>query len=255
MFFDIGVYLVVIGVMLDLARSLGVRHRPARGGGPGARPAEHLRSRATAGTGGRACRAPVEAAPMSPNLTLVLIAGVLVAAGVYLMHRAVADPDPGRRAAGRQRRQPAVPGGLRASRRARRSSASTPQQEISDPLPQAMVLTAIVITLGTTAFLLTMAYRSFQLNGHDEVADDVEDPRSAGWPRPTWRRSSMPTSRPSDEVGQGTVDEEDERMPDPAEEETLRRSSAARQTPTNGATRPMRPPPTRSSDRRSEDRR
>ena len=38
-----------------------------------------------------------------------------------------------------------------------------------------MVLTAIVITLGLTAFLLTMAYRSFQLNGHDEVADDVED--------------------------------------------------------------------------------
>ena len=38
-----------------------------------------------------------------------------------------------------------------------------------------MVLTAIVITLGLTAFLLTMAYRSFQVNGHDEVQDDVED--------------------------------------------------------------------------------
>ena len=38
--FDIGVYLVVIGVMLDLARSLGVRDRPARGGGPHPVPAE-----------------------------------------------------------------------------------------------------------------------------------------------------------------------------------------------------------------------
>jgi multicomponent Na+:H+ antiporter subunit C len=47
--------------------------------------------------------------------------------------------------------------------------------EISDPLPQAMVLTAIVITLATTAFLLALAYRSFQLEGHDEVPDDVED--------------------------------------------------------------------------------
>jgi multicomponent Na+:H+ antiporter subunit C len=48
---------------------------------------------------------------------------------------------------------------------------------MSDPLPQAMVLTAIVITLGMTAFLLALAYRSWHLNGHDEVQDDVEDRR------------------------------------------------------------------------------
>ncbi|MDO9377243.1 MAG: Na(+)/H(+) antiporter subunit C [Nocardioidaceae bacterium] len=46
---------------------------------------------------------------------------------------------------------------------------------MSDPLPQAMVLTAIVITLGVSAFLLAMAYRSWQLGGDDEVQDDVED--------------------------------------------------------------------------------
>ena len=46
---------------------------------------------------------------------------------------------------------------------------------MSDPLPQALVLTAIVISLGTTAFLLAMAYRSWQLAGHDDVQDDVED--------------------------------------------------------------------------------
>jgi multicomponent Na+:H+ antiporter subunit C len=46
---------------------------------------------------------------------------------------------------------------------------------MSDPLPQALVLTAIVISLGTTAFLLAMAYRSWQLVGHDDVQDDVED--------------------------------------------------------------------------------
>jgi multicomponent Na+:H+ antiporter subunit C len=46
---------------------------------------------------------------------------------------------------------------------------------MSDPLPQALVLTAIVISLGTTAFLLAMAYRSWQLNAHDDVQDDVED--------------------------------------------------------------------------------
>jgi multicomponent Na+:H+ antiporter subunit C len=49
------------------------------------------------------------------------------------------------------------------------------QSDISDPLPQAMVLTAIVITLATTAFVMAMAYRSWQLNGHDDVQDDPED--------------------------------------------------------------------------------
>jgi multicomponent Na+:H+ antiporter subunit C len=50
---------------------------------------------------------------------------------------------------------------------------------MSDPLAQAMVLTSIVITLALTAFVLAMAYRSWQLHGHDEVADDVEDRRVA----------------------------------------------------------------------------
>lgn len=52
---------------------------------------------------------------------------------------------------------------------------SSPTADMADPLPQALVLTAIVITLGTTAFLLAMAHRSWQLHGHDEVQDDVED--------------------------------------------------------------------------------
>lgn len=47
----------------------------------------------------------------------------------------------------------------------------------SDPLPQAMALTAIVISFGVTAFLLALAYRSWALSGHDEVQDDVEDRR------------------------------------------------------------------------------
>jgi multicomponent Na+:H+ antiporter subunit C len=51
---------------------------------------------------------------------------------------------------------------------------SEPSQ-MSDPLPQALVLTAIVISLATSAFVLAMAYRSWQLTGHDDVQDDVED--------------------------------------------------------------------------------
>lgn len=46
---------------------------------------------------------------------------------------------------------------------------------MADPLPQAMMLTSIVLSLGTTAFGLALAYRSWRLSGHDEVVDDVED--------------------------------------------------------------------------------
>lgn len=48
-----------------------------------------------------------------------------------------------------------------------------------DPLPQALALTAIVISFGVTAYLLAMAYRSWVLNRSDEVEDDVEDRRIA----------------------------------------------------------------------------
>ena len=47
--------------------------------------------------------------------------------------------------------------------------------EFADPLPQALALTAIVITFGVTAFLLALAYRSWQLTHDDVVADDIED--------------------------------------------------------------------------------
>jgi multicomponent Na+:H+ antiporter subunit C len=49
----------------------------------------------------------------------------------------------------------------------------------SDPLPQALALTAIVITFGVSAYLLAMAYRSWTLTRADEVEDDVEDRRIA----------------------------------------------------------------------------
>lgn len=48
-----------------------------------------------------------------------------------------------------------------------------------DPLPQALALTAIVISFGVTAYLLAMAYRSWVLHDSDAVEDDVEDRRIA----------------------------------------------------------------------------
>jgi multicomponent Na+:H+ antiporter subunit C len=51
------------------------------------------------------------------------------------------------------------------------------EEPVADPLPQALILTAIVITFGLTVFLLALAHRSFQLTRDDEVEDDLEDRR------------------------------------------------------------------------------
>ncbi len=113
---------------------------------------------------------------MSPNLTLAIVAGVLVACGVYLLTErsltrilmGVVLMSNGVNilflvASGPAGQAPFV--------------GSSEPGTSADPLPQAMVLTAIVITLAVTAFVLALAYRSFQLHGHDEVSDDVEDAR------------------------------------------------------------------------------
>src|SRR5699024_11659203 len=45
----------------------------------------------------------------------------------------------------------------------------------SDPLPHALILTAIVITFAVTAFLLAMIYRSWRLMRADSLQDDDTD--------------------------------------------------------------------------------
>ena len=112
---------------------------------------------------------------MSATLILAVTAGVLVASGVYLLLErsltrillGVLMASNGVNmlflvAAGKPGAPPII--GLS-------------DGDVSDPLPQAMVLTAIVITMAVAGFVLSLAYRSFQLHGHDEVADDVEDAR------------------------------------------------------------------------------
>lgn len=115
---------------------------------------------------------------MPANLTLAIVAGALIACGVYLItERSLSRILVGvvlasngvsvlfLVASGPAGGAPII--GL------------TPKDQMSDPLPQAMVLTAIVITMSVAAFVMAMAYRSFQINGHDEVQDDIEDARIA----------------------------------------------------------------------------
>lgn len=51
--------------------------------------------------------------------------------------------------------------------------------DFSDPLPQALALTTVVITFGVSALLLALAFRSYLLTKDDEVEDDISDRRVA----------------------------------------------------------------------------
>lgn len=111
---------------------------------------------------------------MTPNLTLLIVAGVLIACGVHLvLERALTRVVLGLTlasngvaalylvASGPARGAPFV--------------GSRPAAQMSDALPQAMVLTAIVIALASVAFVLSLAYRQWRLTGSDDVPDDAED--------------------------------------------------------------------------------
>lgn len=62
---------------------------------------------------------------------------------------------------------------------------STSPDKMADPLPQALALTAIVITFAVTMLLLALAYRSWELTRDDDVEDDVGDRAIARATEPT----------------------------------------------------------------------
>ncbi|GAA0607188.1 hypothetical protein GCM10009547_06400 [Sporichthya brevicatena] len=111
---------------------------------------------------------------MSGNLTLILTASFLIGCGVYLiLERSLTRVLVGLLVMGNGVNMLFLVAGGRAG--SAPIANEYPPAEMSDPVPQALVLTAIVIALATTAFLLAMAHRSWQLYGNDDVQDDVED--------------------------------------------------------------------------------
>jgi multicomponent Na+:H+ antiporter subunit C len=66
--------------------------------------------------------------------------------------------------------------------------------DFTDPVPQALVLTAIVIGFAVTSFLLAMAYRAWTIDGTDEVEDDIADRRLSRYDA----TQGDPTSDPED---------------------------------------------------------
>ncbi len=47
-------------------------------------------------------------------------------------------------------------------------------EQVADPLPQAMILTAIVISLAVSTFLFAMAYRNYRNTRDPEIEDELE---------------------------------------------------------------------------------
>ncbi len=108
---------------------------------------------------------------------LAIVVGVLYAAGTYLLlQRNLTQIVIGLALMGHGANLLLLMAGGRAGRAPMVDSGTGP---VADPLPQALALTAIVITFGVTAFLLALAYRSWLLRRDDEVEDDVEDRRIA----------------------------------------------------------------------------
>ncbi|MFM8268254.1 MAG: Na(+)/H(+) antiporter subunit C [Ilumatobacteraceae bacterium] len=108
------------------------------------------------------------------SVSLAVLIGVLFSAGTYLlMHRTLTRIILGVGVLANGVNVLIVATGARSGEAPIIGRAGT----FTDPVPQALVLTAIVIGFAVTAFLLALAWRTWTIDGNDAVEDDVEDRR------------------------------------------------------------------------------
>ncbi len=73
---------------------------------------------------------------------------------------------------------------------------------MTDPLPQALILTAIVITFAVSAFMMALIYRSWRLAREDDLEIDEEDIAVAkGAVAVSAERTREPTGEPGLDTG------------------------------------------------------
>ncbi|CAM3241997.1 Na(+)/H(+) antiporter subunit C [Arthrobacter ulcerisalmonis] len=119
---------------------------------------------------------------MSVNLTLLLVMGALYACGIYLiLERSLTRVLLGLMLLANATNLLILATGGYAGL-APLFSKETAAQDYSDPLPQALILTSIVISFAVTAFMLGIIYRTWVLARQDEIQDDLEDRRVAETP-------------------------------------------------------------------------
>ena len=109
------------------------------------------------------------------SLAYALLIGVLFASGSYLlMHRTLTRIILGVAMIGNGINVLIVAVGSRPG-----AAPIVGEENATDPVPQALVLTAIVIGFALISFMLALAWRNWTINGDDIVEDDVEDRRIA----------------------------------------------------------------------------
>ncbi len=119
-------------------------------------------------------------APVGASVVMALVVGVLFATGVYLLlQRALTRVVIGLALITHGANLLLLLAGGRAGEPAFVSPDGSLPEGVADPLPQAMALTAIVISFAVSALLLALAYRSYVFTRDDAVQDDVEDRRIA----------------------------------------------------------------------------
>ncbi|MFF1384358.1 Na(+)/H(+) antiporter subunit C [Arthrobacter sp. NPDC058288] len=119
---------------------------------------------------------------MSVNLTLLTVMGALYACGIYLiMERSLTRVLLGLMLLANATNLLILATGGYAGL-APMFSKDTDPRDYNDPLPQALILTSIVISFAVTAFMLGIIYRTWVLARRDEIQDDVEDIRVAETP-------------------------------------------------------------------------
>ncbi|MDE8587129.1 Na(+)/H(+) antiporter subunit C [Arthrobacter sp. NQ4] len=119
---------------------------------------------------------------MSVNLTLLIVMGALYACGIYLiLERSLTRVLLGLMLLANATNLLILATGGYAGL-APLFSKDIPAQDYNDPLPQALILTSIVISFAVTAFMLGIIYRTWVLARQDDIQDDVEDLRVAETP-------------------------------------------------------------------------
>ncbi|MFD4353988.1 Na(+)/H(+) antiporter subunit C [Nocardia sp. NPDC058519] len=117
---------------------------------------------------------------MSANLAVLITIGVLTACGVYLLlERVVSKMLLGMILLGNAVNLLILTMGGPDGKPPILGSSDTSPDGMADPLAQAMVLTAIVITMGLAAFVLALAYRAYMLTTTEDVTNDPEDAQVA----------------------------------------------------------------------------
>ena len=151
---------------------------------------------------------------MEANLFLLIGAGVLIACGVYLMldksmTRMIMGVTLIGNGANLLLLQSGGPGGSPPII-GRGSEAAA---DGADPLAQAMILTAIVISMSMVGFMLALAYRQYRYRTDDVVERDEEDRAVAARPR-----TPGPEREDSDDAPAGKASAPGETGPKPFED-------------------------------------